>query len=341
MRRDSPWIIAGQLAALLLAVVAIAVVNATRPRVKAPIVAQAPAVAPPIVRSKEIVRPAPPPAPKLPPSPRLDAEAVARAEAEVESSKRDRLRAEQRASEAADRLAQAQLSVASTVRAQKKLAATIRDPSSRLRSSLARGTALKGEVEKLVAEVGALNAAPRPRRKPLIDKSPVAKRADGEEFHFEVRGDRVAFIDLERLLDKVKTDARVQLRLTNGSKPASGSVGPVGAFRMSYDVARMDDGSNPRLGSFGLTGWEIVPEAENRGEPFDSAMRPASNFSRAINRLNPSSDVVTFWIYPDGFPLYRRLRDALHAQGFSVAARPLPEGTAIKGSPSGSTSSAQ
>ena len=187
----------------------------------------------------------------------------------------------------------------------------------------------------------ALSEAPRPRRKVLVDKSPVAKKADGEEFHFEVRGDRVAFIDVERLLDKVKTDARVKIRLSNGSKPASGTVGPVGAFQMSYDVERLDDGSNPRVGNFGLSAWEIVPAYASRGESFEAALGPASDFSRAIRRLNPARDVVTMWIYPDAFPLYRKLRDTLHAQGFLVAARPLPEGSSIRGSPSGSASSAQ
>jgi hypothetical protein len=47
------------------------------------------------------------------------------------------------------------------------------------------------------------------------------------------------------------------------------------------------------------------------------------------------------WVYADGFPLYRRLRDELHARGFLVAARPLPEGMTIKGSPSGSLSAGQ
>jgi len=32
----------------------------------------------------------------------------------------------------------------------------------------------------------------------------VAKPADTPEFHFEIRGDRVAYIDLDRLVDKVK-----------------------------------------------------------------------------------------------------------------------------------------
>jgi hypothetical protein len=47
------------------------------------------------------------------------------------------------------------------------------------------------------------------------------------------------------------------------------------------------------------------------------------------------------WVYPSGFETFRRLRDQLHAQGYMVAARPLPEGVPVRGSPSGSLSAGQ
>ena len=47
------------------------------------------------------------------------------------------------------------------------------------------------------------------------------------------------------------------------------------------------------------------------------------------------------WVYPDGFALYRKLRDDLHERGYTVSARPLPEGMAIRGSPAGSVSAGQ
>jgi hypothetical protein len=93
--------------------------------------------------------------------------------------------------------------------------------------------------------------------------------------------------------------------------------------------------------SFDLRGWELVPEYEGRGEPYETCLQPFSEFARTLNRLNPERATITMWVYPDGFPLYRRLRDDLHARGFLVAARPLPEGTPIKGSPSGSLSAGQ
>lgn len=306
---------------------------------------QAPAP-PPAIKATPTTRPKPRPIAVTRPAPAapkyvLDREALARVEADLTSAEAAAKDAEQQVAEAAQRLESASSKAAAARLGQVSLASSIKDPRPRLLAARQKGELLVAERDKLQGELQALSEAPRPRRKILIDKSPVAKKADGEEFHFEIHGDRVAFIDLERLLDKVKTDARVQIRLSGGNRPAVGTVGPVGAFEMSYEVGRLDDGANPRMGNFGLSAWEILPTHASRGETYEAAVGAASDFARAIRRLNPARDVITLWVYPDGFPLYRRLRETLHQQGFLVAARPLPEGMTIRGSPSGSASSAQ
>jgi hypothetical protein len=206
---------------------------------------------------------------------------------------------------------------------------------------------VRAQRDRLKDEVAALAKAPKPRRALPIDPSPVATVTEGEEFHFEVRRDRVAYIDLERLLEKAKADARIRLRMAPvGAAPIEATVGPVGPFSLQYVMGRtlsdsIGDLLDLRGPTYSLLGFEVVPEGDLRGETFEIAMRPASSFSRAINRLNPQKVTLTLWVYPDGFALYRRLRDALHARGFLVAARPLPFGIPIRGSPSGSFSAAQ
>ena len=337
MRGDSYFKIAGQLVVLAVVMTAVGLYGLKKP----------PANPTPVVTIPDPPKVAPKKAPAKPrvavvaPAPILDEKAISQAEADLLSGKNEADRSRARVAEASASLKSAQARMAAKSQAYKTIAVSVRDPSQRLRAAKAKGEALRIDRDMLRGDLQAYSEAVRPRRKVLIDKSPVAKRSDGEEFHFEVRGDHIAFIDLERLLDRVKTDARVKIRLSNGTQPASGSVGPVGAFDMSYEVQRMDDGANPRLGSFGLSAWEIVPAYANRGETFQAAMGPASDFSRAVRRLNPAQDVVTLWVYPDGFALYRQIRESLHVQGYLVAARPLPESSTIRGSPSGSSSSAQ
>ena len=127
----------------------------------------------------------------------------------------------------------------------------------------------------------------------------------------------------------------------------SNKVGPVGSFSLEYELVKSVPSSMEELierkaiRRYDLRAWEIVPEFESRGETYEGTRNPISEFSRAINRINPARATITLWVYPDSFTLYRRLRNELVERGFSVAARPLPDGMTIRGSPQGTQSAAQ
>ncbi len=198
---------------------------------------------------------------------------------------------------------------------------------------------LQKRYEELARETAEVLKAPKPPREALSGFSPVAKPARGQEYHFEVRADRVAFIDLQQLLELVKKDVQVRMRLSGSPRGIQSEVGPVGDFGLAYEIGPMND----MLGGtgVGLKGWEIVPARDVRGETAERSAQPLSDFDRTIRRLSPTSATITMWVYPDGFDLFRILRDRLHAQGFMVAARPLPEGVPVRGSPMGSISAGQ
>jgi hypothetical protein len=77
------------------------------------------------------------------------------------------------------------------------------------------------------------------------------------------------------------------------------------------------------------------------GEPIDAALKPGSNFRRSLEMLSPRTYTITVWSYPDSFGEFRKLQQDLYALGYSVAARPLPEGAPIGASPHGTKSSAE
>lgn len=292
---------------------------------------------------KPVVPAAPVPAAE---PPKLDKEAVARAEESLDAASRDRARAEARAEEAARRLSAASEQAAAEARAARSLALRVRDPSTRISQAASRGGFLRAERDRLKGEIATLATVPRPKAKVLSNKNPVARPSDGDEYHFELRRNRVSFIDLEKLLALVKADAMVRIRLSDNARTVESRVGPAGAFALEYTMGRslpgsLEDLMERRRVSFDLRGWEIVPEFEGRGEAYDATRRPVSEFARAINRLNPTKATVTMWVYPDSFALFRKLREDLQARGFLVAARPLPEGMAIRGSPAGSLSAGQ
>jgi hypothetical protein len=280
-----------------------------------------------------------------PQAPLLDRTAVARAEAAVDEASRDRARAEARAADAAGRLEAAVSQAALDAALARKLALRIHDPSAQINRVAARGGFLRANVERLQSEIAALRTVPRPKSTSILTKSPVARPASSDEFHFELHRNRVSFIDLNRLLDLAKADAEVRIRMSDRTGLINSQIGPVGSFSLNYVLGRADTGIEELIQRqrirFDLKGWEIVPESEQRGETYEATRNPISQYARALNRLTPGRSVLTFWVYPDSFELYRRLRTELLASNFSVAGRPLPDGMAIRGSPMGSASAAQ
>jgi hypothetical protein len=286
------------------------------------------------------------PNPIVPEPPKLDHEAIARAESALETARQDRLRADARTADTSQRLADASAQALLDAKLAKTLALRVRDPSTRIDQAAARGGFLKAETEKLKGEIATYVAAPRPKAKVLTNKNPVARPAEHEEQHFEVRHNRVTYIDLDRLISLVKTDADLRIRLAGGARSVESRVGPVGAFSLQYEFRRMlptriDDLVDRRSLTYRPSGWEIVPEFEGRGESFEATRRPISEFARTISRFTPGTATITFWVYPDSFELYRKLRDDLQGRGYLVAGRPLPEGMPIRGGPGGSVSAGQ
>ena len=140
----------------------------------------------PIARA---LREAPPPkvevsvSPPLPPISHVlepDRAKVAAAEEELDAVSRDRARAENRAVDA-DRALQSALAksrAAST--SVNTLAYKVRDPSTRIAQATSRGGFVKAERDKLVGEVAAIVAAPRPKPEALVSKSAVARPTRGK-----------------------------------------------------------------------------------------------------------------------------------------------------------------
>jgi hypothetical protein len=280
------------------------------------------------------------------PEPELDRAAVADAEGALDAASRDRARADDRAAESARRLALATAQAALDASRAKKLAFLVRDPSTRITQASSRGGFVRGERDKLEKELTTLRNLPRPKSISILSKSPVARPTTGGESHFELHRNRISYIDLDRLLDLTRADAQVRIRMSDRVAAISNKVGPVGSFSLEYELLKAVPGSVEELLErkslrYDLRAWEIVPEFENRGETYEATKNPISEFTRAVNRINPARGTITLWVYPDSFTLYRRLRDDLVARGFSVAARPLPDGMTIRGSPLGTQSAAQ
>lgn len=209
---------------------------------------------------------------------------------------------------------------------------------------------LKRRREKLLADFRELERA-APPRKVLHYRTPVSRPVQADEFFFECKGGRVTFLDIASLVTEVRQDLEQKGKALRETWQIEEVSPPVGAFRLRYVVERergLSDGiipgASPDVRStyrYGVSGWTAEPVSPVRGETLTQALASGSDFRQITDRIDPQLGVVTFWVYPDSFVLYRQLRDHLYERDLVVAGRPLPEGIPISSSRRGTVSRGQ
>jgi prefoldin subunit 5 len=167
--------------------------------------------------------------------------------------------------------------------------------------------------------------------------APVSQEVTGEELHFRLAGGRVSIVPLQELLERVKqqVERRRELAATRGGY--KGTVGPIDGYSLEFviEVRRMSPQEERTHGlregySLELSRCVVIPDPSLQGETVEEALRRGSRFAMAL-RTASSGAALTFWTYPDSFAVYRQLSEAAHAEGFLVAARPMPFGQNIIG----------
>jgi hypothetical protein len=185
---------------------------------------------------------------------------------------------------------------------------------------------------------------------PIVVESyptPISRAVDGPEAHLMISNGRVVFIPLEPLLEQFQTQAKRQVYKLLDQPELTDTVGPVNGFRLRYTLERQD--ASPEMvketgrgGSYArLQKWSLIPTSNELGEPVRLALESSSDFRSSLSKILPGRTTITIWIYPDGFEAFRQVRKELYRLGYLIAARPLPPGTPISGSPEGSKSAAQ
>jgi hypothetical protein len=177
--------------------------------------------------------------------------------------------------------------------------------------------------------------------------TPISREVDGPEAHLMIANGRVVFIPLEEILDQLRSQVKRQAFKLADQPELSDTIGPVGGFRLRYtierhDVTPDDPRGTGRGGSYArVEEWKLIPVTDDLGEPVRLALQQGSDFRRTLAKILPGRTTITIWVYPDGFDAFRQIRKELYRLGYSIAARPLPPGTPIGGSPEGSKSAAQ
>jgi hypothetical protein len=204
-----------------------------------------------------------------------------------------------------------------------------------------------GQLQLLQARKEILNKIPDEVVQVQHFPAPIARVVDSDEVHFQLQNNRVAHIPLDRLIAQVKDKARAEASRLLAQNEWSDTVGPEGGFRLRFVLRRYDmpvdlpGGQRGTATYIRVEHWVLLPTSPQLGEPVEEALKPDSEFWKTVRQYPPQQYTVTIWVYPESFEAFRLLRAQLHSAGYSCAARPLPAGVPIAGSPRGSKSAAQ
>jgi hypothetical protein len=196
--------------------------------------------------------------------------------------------------------------------------------------------ALEQRRKKLKEEILAVEKLP-PQKKVLRYRTPVSETVKTDEFFFECKNGRVAFIDIGSLKAMAEHDIAERVEDLRQQRFLEGSTTSEGAFRLRYSL-RMQGGDDSFRADV-RSSLSVEPILEERGETPDAALARGSQFHQVVDRLDAKLAAVTFWVYPDSFAAFRRVRDYLYEKDIVVAGRALPDGAAITLSSHGGSAS--
>lgn len=206
---------------------------------------------------------------------------------------------------------------------------------------------LQAQVERLATESAALREQ---TDAPVVLKhsvTPISRQvSEKDELHFRLSGNRVSVVPLEELAEALKLRMQRSQDLFTRLNRYEGTAGPVDGYVMKYVIEKQQPSAIEELRSGGhflriqLTYYELEAGRDVVSESVEEALTQGSQFLQALARARPGT-ALTFWVYPDSFDAHRKLQDFAHEARFDVAARPLPYGVPIAGSPNGSRSAAQ
>ena len=175
---------------------------------------------------------------------------------------------------------------------------------------------------------------------------PVSRKTNGEEVMFRMSEGRISEVPIKELMDLAVDRVRKRITMLQRFGRLEDVVGPIGGYKMTFAIEMnafnsleylQYGGDGSKFNSFTQV---IVPDETLVAESAADAVKPGSAFRQKLESM-PADSSVTIVVYEDSFREFAALREVAHGLQIRVAGRPLPVGTNITISASGSASRAQ
>ena len=176
--------------------------------------------------------------------------------------------------------------------------------------------------------------------------APLAQTVFGREEHFRLHSGRLSYVPMKELVQQLKNEAKNKSWKLENAPAITETIGPINDYYLRYKLRKVErtmrtESGPVRRTMVELDNFVLLPITEMLGSPTERALTEGSDFLTRLSQFDSNEVTITVWTYPDSYAELRQLKEFLWQRGFLAAARPLPAGFPISGSPSGTRSAAE
>jgi hypothetical protein len=74
---------------------------------------------------------------------------------------------------------------------------------------------------------------------------------------------------------------------------------------------------------------ECVLKPSKSGEALEAALEPTSALMKQLDKLDPSKNTLQFYVYPESYEIFKKLRSMAYTKGYDVSWSPYATGETV------------
>lgn len=179
------------------------------------------------------------------------------------------------------------------------------------------------------------NEPPKQTAKWVHYPSARGEYSEKPRIYLRCKNGRIAYTFAAELAAEAMRKSEHQLNLQQ--RFASGRVGPIGGFSLSYRIVSrvIGDPVGPQLQTRQLESFSLHGDSDDLGETPERITQPASRLQAILLQRPPTKYIVACWVYPDSFKAAKAMSTFLNQQGYAVSLLPVTKDATMDVGPAG------
>jgi hypothetical protein len=185
--------------------------------------------------------------------------------------------------------------------------------------------ALKERLTKLQSELENLPRLEAPPMKEVRLPDPRPAPAKVTEVHILCRDQRIWIVDIPALQEKAQKRADFIVRSKKLDLDGDRWIADGKTFLEEFNKSPVKEGGFEMTLAIANNRWPqlVLTRMKGRGESLDEAIKASGEYARMLRRLEPETHVLRFFVWPDSFEPYLKVRELAGERGYAAGWEPM------------------